>query len=188
MKKLFGFMTCLAVLLAGVMFTGCDEVEDELAGPENTWCELPVYITASEANGDQPDMYLDVIYVPAQVSGTSGSSNLKTSITLEPGITVVASAKVDIESLGMTAGSYTIKTFPLNATANDSTDNDSYTFAGTKAKWTAIYWAKKDLRNTTTQTVLPKAPAAITNSSSYAELTNLSSFNWKALLASYLLN
>lgn len=184
MKKLFGIMTCLAVLLAGVMFTGCDEVEDELAGPENTWCELPVSYNESA----DPNLYLYAIYVPAQVSGTSGSSNLKTSITLEPGITVVASAKVDIASLGMTAGSYTIKTFPLNATANDSTDNDSYTFAGTKAKWTAIYWAKKDLRNTSTQNVLPKAPSAITNSSNYAELTDLSSFNWKALLASYLLN
>ena len=184
MKKLFGFMTCLAVLLAGVMFTGCDEVEDELAGPENTWCELPVSYNEST----EPNLYLYAIYVPAQVSGTSGSTNLKTSITLEPGITVVASAKVAIESLGMTAESYTIKTFPLNATANDATDNDSYTFAGTKAKWTAIYWAKKDLRNTSTQTVLPKAPTAITNGSSYAELTDLSSFNWKALLASYLLN
>ena len=184
MKKLFGFMTCLAVLLAGVMFTGCDEVEDELAGPENTWCEIPVSYGAST----EPNLYLDVIYVPAQVSGTSGSSHLKTSITLEPGITVVASAKVAIESLGMTAGSYTIKTFPLNATESNSTDNDSYTFAGTKAKWTAIYWAKKDLRNTSTQTVLTNAPGAITNSSTYAELTDLSNFNWKALLASYLLN
>ncbi|MBQ6056729.1 MAG: hypothetical protein IJJ70_08785 [Treponema sp.] len=188
MKKLFGFMTCLAVLLAGVMFTGCDEVEDELAGPENTWCELPVYITASEANGDQPDMYLDVIYVPTDYSKQSGSTNL--GIDLPAGITVVAHARIKIDSLGMDAGSYVVKTFGLNDSDNtDSTDNDSYTFKGSKAKWTALYWSKKAMHDTSTQNVLPKAPTPVCNTNTgYTELTNLTNFSWKQLLANYLLN
>lgn len=187
MKKLMTLISALVVLLSGFMFTGCDEVEDELAGPENTWCELPVYITGKEADGDDPDMYLDLIFVPTAYSKQSGSVNL--GIDLPAGITVVAHASVEIDSLGMNAGSYVVKTFPIDAVENDSEDNEQYTFKGTKTKWTAIYWAKKPMRNKNTQIALPKAPTPVCNTNTgYTELTDLTKFNWKTVLANYLLN
>ncbi len=192
MKKFTLILSALMVLMCGFMFMGCDELEDavnDLVGPENTWCELPVYVTANKENGDQPDLYLDVIFVPEDYQGREGSTNLSTSITLQAGITVVAHASVDISSLGMSAGSYTMKTFSLNATESDSEDNASYSFAGTKVKWTTIYRLKKDLRNENKQIKLPKAPTPVCNThTGYTELTDFSKFNWRALLASYLLN
>jgi len=191
MKRFLNFMAALALVAGSFMLAGCDaaeELADELTGPENTWCELPVYVTASKANGDDPDLYLEFIYVPEDYTGTTGSTNLDKDITLEAGITVLAHASVDITSLGMSAGSYTMKTFAINATDNDSDDNDSYTFAGTKAKWTAIYWAKEELRDTSTQIVLPKAPAPVCNGTGYTALSDFSKFNWKTLLTTYLLN
>ncbi|MCR5217997.1 hypothetical protein [Treponema sp.] len=189
MKKIFGLLTAAVVLAGSFAFTGCDEVADELSGPEYTWCELPVYVTSSEEEGEDPDLYLDVIYCPEDYTGKTGSTNLDKDITLGAGITVLAHASVAIESLGMSAGSYTYKTFPLNATENESDDNDTYTFAGTKTLFTAIYWAKSDLRNADSQIALPTAPTALCNTNTgYTALDDLSSFNWKAVLASYLLN
>lgn len=185
MKKILSMLGAALLLAGSLAFTGCDEVANELAdelAPENTWCELPVDL----GSDGEPDVYLDVIFCPKNYSGTAGSANLKKSINLEAGITVVAWAKVAVESLGMTAGSYAIKSFPLNGTDNNSDEN--FSFAGTKVKWGAIYLAKKDLRNSSTQIRLPAAPGAVTNSSTYVEVTDLEHFNWKALLASYLLN
>ncbi|MBO6177370.1 MAG: hypothetical protein J6O39_07500 [Treponema sp.] len=189
MKKIFGLLTAAALFAGSFAFTGCDEVADELSGPEYTWCELPVYIGTSESEGGTPDLYLDIIYCPEDYTGKSGSANLASDITLPAGITILAHAAVEIESLGMNAGSYTYKSFPLNATENESEDNDTYTFAGTKTKFTAIYWAKKELRDSDTQIALPKASTAVCNThTGYTALEDLTSFNWKNLLANYLLN
>ncbi|MBB5218237.1 hypothetical protein DYE49_06165 [Treponema rectale] len=189
MKKIFGLLTAAVLFAGSFAFTGCDEVADELSGPENTWCELPVYVVSSKENGGDPDLYLDIIYCPEDYTGTTGDSNLDKNITLPAGITILAHAAVKIESLGMNAGSYTYKTFPIDAVDSDSNENSTYTFAGTKTKFTAIYWAKKELRDSDTQLALPKAPAAMSNTKTgYTELTDLTNFNWKTLLANYLLN
>lgn len=184
MKKVFQVLSIFLVLVTmAFSFMGCDEI-NEIA-PDNTWCELPV----SVSNDSEPNLYLEIIYCPEDYTGTAGSKNLDKDITLRAGITVLAFADVEISSLGMSAGTYTYKTFPINATENDADDNDSYSFAGTKSKFTTIYLAKSNLRNSDTQITLPSAPTPICNSNgNYTKLGDFSKFSWKQILANYILN
>lgn len=190
MKKILTILTAALLLGAGLLVS-CkeegDEIINELAGPTNTWCEIPVYITTEETSNSKPDLYLDLIFCATDYAKKSGSANL--GVDLKAGITVVAHASIELESLGMSAGSYVVKNFPLNGSSNDTDDNDSYSFTGSKAKWTALYWSKKAMRDTNTQIDLPKAPTPVCNTNTgYTQLTDLSKFSWKKLLANYLLD
>lgn len=182
MKKIFKSLSIFLVLATITFaFIGCDEIND--IAPDNTWCELPISIS----NDSEPNLYLEIIYCPEDYTGTAGSRNLDEDITLKAGITVLAFADVEISSLGMNAETYTYKTFEINATEND--DDNSYSFAGTKSKFTSIYLAKNNLRNSETQITLPNAPTPICNSNgNYTKLNDLSKFNWKQILTNYLLN
>jgi len=191
MKKILSILTAGLLLLSASLVTSCSEEDVEYLAPSGTWCEMPV-----DWDGDgSSNMYVAVIYNEEKISGTStGSANLKSGLTFDPGITIVVFAKAEISTFGLTAGTYTYKTFPKDSDIVADDDDSSYTFKGSRAKWAAIYWAKSDLRDTNSQSVHPKAPSAITNGNSYTPLTGdaletfKNNFSWKKLLANYLLN
>lgn len=198
MKKLFGFIAAAFVLASAFTFTSCDEADD-LLGPVNTWCEMPITKTGTDGTTEETIGYVAMIYCDSEVTGVAGSSNLRETITLEPGLTVVAWVKsgVSSESItgsilnGLSSNTYVLKTFGKSEEAvSDSTeDTDSFSFAGSRATWTAIYYSKKDLRDTSSQSVLPSAPTVLTNGSSAKDITStIKDFSWKNLLKQYLIN
>lgn len=198
MKKLFGFIAAAFVLASAFTFTSCDEADD-LLGPVNTWCEMPITKTGSDGTTEETIGYVAMIYCDSEVTGVSGSSNLSSSITLEPGLTVVAWIKsgVSSESItgsilnGLSSNTYVLKTFGKSdqPVTDSEEDTEGFSFAGSRATWTAIYYSKSDLRNSVTQNVHPACPSVLSNGGSYSNITEtIANFSWKNLLKQYLIN
>ncbi len=84
-------MTCLAVLLAGVMFTGCDDVAEELLGPTNKWCVKTFSFNSDSETGTAKDVDVYCYYATADkdVVLGSNSSNQKATVTLKKGLNVI---------------------------------------------------------------------------------------------------
>lgn len=192
MKKLTKTFAALVLLLCGFVLAGCTEEETEiLMGPENTWCRMPVTYTSDSDSSSIADLYVWCYYTATEVKGTGAAGGLKSGITLPAGITMVVIPQTDASSVisGLVNNTYIIKTFEKDTatTGLDSTDT-SYSFKGSKAAWTALYWGKSDLRVSSNQT---KSAPPVLQSSSSTELSwdsIKSSFSWKKLLANYLLN
>ena len=199
MKKIFMIISA-ALLLAGAgFFTGCkegDEITQGLAGPKNTWCNMPVSYTNSDG-GQTAALYAYFYYTDTDVSSTSTSATaLKSGITIPAGLTIVITAAPStgtdgVSSIinGLTSSAYIIKTFPKNSETTADTGDESYTFKGSLEKWSAIYWAKDDLRKSDNKSATP--PYQLTNSGNGTALAwdNIKEqFSWKRLLANYLLS
>ncbi len=182
MKKIFTIVTAAVLLLTSSLVTSCSSEDLESLAPSNTWCEMPIDWDDDGAS----NLYLSIIYNDTTLTGTSGSSNLKSDFTCEPGITMVLFAKAEVKSLGLTAGTYTTKTFAKSKAES----LEDISFKGSRAEWAAIYWSKAPLRDPNTQNIHPKAPAAITNGSSYTKIDDLTDGKeaWKKLLKQFLLN
>ena len=150
MKKLFGFMTCLAVLLAGVMFTGCDDVAKELLGPTNKWCMKTFSFNSDSDTGTAKDVDVYCYYATADKDVVLGSTstNAKATVTLKKGLNVVlcgnSNATKTSEIFGtVTSGKtpFVVKTFEEGAAisfgSGDSSSNDTTTLK--KSVWNLIY-------------------------------------------------
>ncbi len=194
MKKFTLILSALMVLMCGFMFMGCDELEDavnDLVGPENTWCCMPVEYKNSDSS-TAATLYVWCYYTDTAVTGTGEPAGMKSDVTLPAGITMVVTAKSDLTSViqGLNTNTYILKSFPRDSdTAGLDETDTSYSFSGTKAKWTALYRSKEALRQSENQTsgVLP----CLATSSGATPLSwdNIKAqFSWKKLLASYLLN
>lgn len=204
MKKILTIFTAALILASGLLLSSCSGDDDDLLGPKNVWCEMPV----EYSNGKEGDeaksatIYVYMYYSDTDVSGTeSGSKYLKKDTTIPAGITMVVTAKSDESGTlasevisGLTENTYIMKNFPLNEEAkfenDDSGSSDSkLNFKANRGWWTALYLLKPDLRKSANQDVNP--PAVLANSSSAKSLKWESikeSFSWKKLLANYLLN
>lgn len=193
MRKLTKVAAALAVLLCGFVLGGCTEEETEiLMGPENTWCCMPVTYTSDSDSSSHADLYVWCYYTATEVKGTGAAGGLKSGITLPAGITMVVIPQTDASSVisGLVSNAYIIKTFEKDSatTGLDATDT-SYSFKGSKAAWTALYWGKSDLRISSNQT--KSAPPVLQTGVSSTELSwdgVKESFSWKKLLANYLLS
>lgn len=200
MKKIFGILAAVAVLMTSLVFTSCGPMDD-LLGPVDTWCEMPIETTVED--GEKVTLgYMSVIYTEKQVTGSSSTSGeLKKGLTIEPGLTLVVWVNPDITSdklsgtilSGMAGKTYFKKTFSNDndeLLSDNENDKESFTFKATRSKWTAIYYSKYDLRNTNTQHELPKASDPVANSKGYSELDVdlFKDFSWKKLLKTYLIN
>ncbi len=188
LKRILGIIAAAACLFA---FGGCSEEDaGALLGPENTWCGMPVTYT-SEDGTTSATIYVWCYYTDTEVKGTGTLAGMKSSVTLPAGLTFVVTSKVDNSSIisGLTANAYIMKSFSKDtATSTDLDATDTtYSFKGSKAAWTALYWAKADLRNSDNQlSVLP----VLATSASATSLTwdsVKSTFSWKTLLVNYLL-
>lgn len=82
MNKIFGFA---AVLICGLFFAGCSEedskVLDDLTGPSDTWCTMPVTYT-SENGSSSTTLNVSFYYASKEVNGSL--SGLRTDIESIP--------------------------------------------------------------------------------------------------------
>lgn len=193
MKKFCKFFGIAAVLLCGLVFGGCSEEDvNALSGPENTWCRMPVTYSNENDTSKKADLYVWCYYTDTAVTGKGVANGLKTGIELPAGITFVVIPVQDASSVisGLIPNTYIMKTFEKDLETNnlDGTDT-SYSFKGSKAKWTALYWGKADLRKTENQSSNPPYVLQQGVSSTTLEWDSIKdSFSWKRLLATYLLN
>lgn len=196
MKKIKKILAACILAASALCMTGCDE-DDELFGPTKTWCEMP--LTKKDDSGvEKTYAYAAFIYTDEELTNsTGGSANLKSGITIQPGITVVlyttsecatGDSAISTALGNLSTSTYAIKNFPKSGSTvvNDGEgDTDtSYTMTGSRTKWTAIYLAKSALRKN--QLKHPAAPSPITSGGARTELS-ADNLNWKTLLKSYLL-
>lgn len=193
MKKFCKFFGIAAFLLCGVFLGGCSEDDvNALSGPENTWCRMSVSYSNENDASKTADLYVWCYYSDTVVKGTEAANGLKNGIELPAGLTFVVIPVQDASSVisGLVSNAYIMKTFEkdLETTNLDGTDT-SYSFKGSKAKWTALYWGKADLRKTENQSSNPPYVLQQGVSSTTLEWESIkNSFSWKRLLATYLLN
>lgn len=84
MNKIFGFA---AVLLCGLFFAGCSEedskVLDDLTGPSDTWCTMPVTY-ASETGSASTTLNISFYYASEEVKPNNSLTGLRSDIESIP--------------------------------------------------------------------------------------------------------
>lgn len=191
MNKIFGFA---AVLLCGLFFAGCSEedskVLDDLTGPSDTWCTMPVTY-ASEDGSASTTLNVSFYYASKEVKPNGLTTGLRTDIGSIPEDSI--SVLVTLGSGGtnsllttLTKTQYLFKSF---GSVNDltSASETSYSYSNMKLFWKAIYLKNRDELSKDQNTGIP-AQLQQSTQTAYSSVSDLKNFNWKRLLAAYLLN
>ena len=188
MNKIFGFA---AVLLCGLFFAGCSEedskVLDDLTGPADTWCTMPVTY-ASENGSASTTLNVSFYYASKEVKPNGLSTGLRTDIESIPkdSISVLVTLGSGTNSLltALTKTQYLFKSFG-SVKELTSESGTSYEYSNMKLFWKAIYLKNYDELSKNQSTSIPKHLQKSTQSTCLSDLEN---FSWKRLLAAYLLN
>lgn len=191
MNKIFGFA---AVLLCGLFFAGCSEedskVLDDLTGPSDTWCTMPVTY-ASETGSASTTLNVSFYYASKEVKPNNSSTGLRSDIESIPedSISVLVTLGSGTNSLltTLTDTKYLFKSF---GSVNDltSASGTTYSYSNMKLFWKAIYLKKRDELSKDQSTGIP-AQLQKSTQSTYSSVSDfdLENFSWKRLLAAYLL-
>ena len=190
MNKIFGFA---AVLLCGLFFAGCSEedskVLDDLTGPADTWCTMPVTY-ASENGTSSTTLNVSFYYASKEVKPNGLSTGLRTDIESIPkgSISVLVTLGSGTNSLltALTKTQYLFKSFG-SVKELTSEFGTSYEYSNMKLFWKAIYLKNYDELSKDQSTGIPKHLQKSTQST-YSSVSDLENFSWKRLLAAYLLN
>lgn len=192
MNKIFGFA---AVLICGLFFAGCSEedskVLDDLTGPADTWCTMPVTY-ASENGSASTTLNVSFYYASKEVKPNGLSTGLRTDIESIPkdSISVLVTLGSGTNSLltTLTDTKYLFKSF---GSVNDltSASGTSYEYSDMKLFWKAIYLKNRNELSKDKNTGIP-AQLQKSTQSTYSSVSDfdLKNFSWKRLLAAYLLN
>lgn len=189
MNKIFGFV---AVLLCRLFFAGCSEedskVLDDLTGPSDTWCTMPVTYAASENGSSSTTLNVSFYYASKEVKPNNLSTGLRSDIGSIPkgSISVLVTLGSGTNSLltALTKTQYLFKSF---GSVNEltSASGTSYSYSDMKLFWKAIYLKNREALSKDQSTSIPKHLQKSTQSTCLSDLEN---FSWKRLLAAYLLN
>lgn len=190
MNKIFGFA---AVLLCGLFFAGCSEedskVLDDLTGPSDTWCTMPVTY-ASENGSARTTLNVSFYYASKEVKPNGSLTGLRSNISIPQGS---ISVLVTLDSEGansllttLTKTQYLFKSF---GSVNDltSASGTSYSYSNMKLFWKAIYLKNREALSKDQSTAIP-AQLQKSTQYTYSSVSDLENFSWKRLLATYLLN
>ena len=193
MNKIFGFA---AVLLCGLFFAGCSEedskVLDDLTGPADTWCTMPVTY-ASENGSASTTLNVSFYYASKEVKPNGLSTGLRTDIESIPKdsisvLVTLGSGKNNSLLTTLTDTKYLFKSF---GSVNDltSASGTSYEYSNMKLFWKAIYLKNRNELSKDKNTGIP-AQLQKSTQSTYSSVSDfdLKNFSWKRLLAAYLLN
>lgn len=188
MNKIFGFA---AVLLCGLFFAGCSEedskVLDDLTGPSDTWCTMPVTY-ASENGTSSTTLNVSFYYASKEVKPNDSLTGLRSDIGSIPegSISVLVTLGSGTNSLltALTKTQYLFKSFG-SVKELTSESGTSYEYSDMKLFWKAIYLKNYDELSKNQSTSIPKHLQKSTQSTCLSDLKN---FSWKRLLAAYLLN
>ena len=190
MNKIFGFA---AVLLCGLFFAGCSEedskVLDDLTGPADTWCTMPVTYAASENGTSSTTLNVSFYYASKEVKPNGLSTGLRTDIESIPKdsisvLVTLGSGKNNSLLTTLTDTKYLFKSFG-SVKELTSASGTSYEYSNMKLFWKAIYLKNYDELSKNQSTSIPKHLQKSTQSTCLSDLEN---FSWKRLLAAYLLN
>ena len=190
MNKILGFA---AVLLCGLFFAGCSEedskVLDDLTGPSDTWCTMPVTY-ASENGSSSTTLSVSFYYASKEVNPNGSLSGLRSDIGSIPkgSISVLVTLGSGTNSLltVLTKTQYLFKSFG-SVKELTSESGTSYEYSNMKLFWKAIYLKNYDELSKDQSTSIP-AQLQKSTQYTYSSVSNLENFSWKRLLAAYLLN
>ena len=190
MNKIFGFA---AVLLCGLFFAGCSEedskVLDDLTGPSDTWCTMPVTY-ASENGTSSTTLNVSFYYASKEVKPNGSLTGLRSDIGSIPegSISVLVTLGSGTNSLltTLTDTKYLFKSFG-SVKELTSASGTSYEYSNMKLFWKAIYLKNYDELSKDQSTGIP-AQLQKSTQSTYSSVSDLENFSWKRLLAAYLLN
>lgn len=191
MNKIFGFA---AVLLCGLFFAGCSEedskVLDDLTGPSDTWCTMPVTY-ASENGPASTTLNVSFYYASKEVKPNGVSTGLRSDIESIPKESI--SVLVTLGSGGtnsllttLTKTQYLFKSFGSVKDLTSESDTP-YEYSNMKLFWKAIYLKNRDELSKDQNKGIP-AQLQKSTQAAYSSVSDLENFNWKRLLATYLLN
>lgn len=189
MNKIFGFA---AVLICGLFFAGCSEedskVLDDLTGPADTWCTMPVTY-ASENGSASTTLNVSFYYASKEVKPNGLSTGLRTDIESIPKdsisvLVTLGSGKNNSLLTTLTDTKYLFKSFG-SVKELTSASGTSYEYSNMKLFWKAIYLKNHDELSKDQRTGIP---AQLQKSTQSTCLSDLENFSWKRLLAAYLLN
>lgn len=189
MNKIFGFA---AVLICGLFFAGCSEedskVLDDLTGPSDTWCTMPVTYAASENGTSSTTLNVSFYYASKEVKPNGSLTGLRSDIESIPkdSISVLVTLGSGTNSLltALTKTQYLFKSFG-SVKELTSASGTSYEYSDMKLFWKAIYLKNREALSKNQSTSIPKHLQKSTQSTCLSDLEN---FSWKRLLAAYLLN
>lgn len=191
MNKIFGFV---AVLLCGLFFAGCSEedskVLDDLTGPSDTWCTMPVTYAASENGSSSTTLNVSFYYASKEVNPNGSLTGLRSDIGSIPegSISVLVTLGSGTNSLltTLTKNQYLFKSF---GSVNDltSASGTSYSYSNMQLFWKAIYLKNREALRKNQSTGIP-AQLQKSTQYTYSSVSDLENFSWKRLLAVYLLN
>lgn len=192
MNKIFGFA---AVLLCGLFFAGCSEedskVLDDLTGPSDTWCTMPVTYAASENGSASTTLNVSFYYASKEVKPNNSLTGLRSDIESIPEgsisvLVTLGSGKNNSLLTTLTKTQYLFKSF---GSVKDLTSESgtSYEYSNMKLFWKAIYLKNYDELSKDQSTGIP-AQLQKSTQATYSSVSDLENFNWKRLLATYLLN
>ena len=190
MNKIFGFAV---VLLCGLFFAGCSEedskVLDDLTGPADTWCTMPVTYAASENGTSSTTLNVSFYYASKEVKPNGSLTGLRSDIESIPKgsisvLVTLGSGKNNSLLTTLTKTQYLFKSFG-SVKELTSESGTSYEYSNMKLFWKAIYLKNHDELSKSTG-----IPAQLQKStqSTYLSVSDLKNFSWKRLLAAYLLN
>lgn len=189
MNKIFGFA---AVLLCGLFFAGCSEedskVLDDLTGPSDTWCTMPVTY-ASENGSSSTTLNVSFYYASKEVKPNGLSTGLSTDIGSIPEDSISVLVTLDSGETNsllttLTKTQYLFKSFG-SVKELTSESGTSYEYSDMKLFWKAIYLKNREALSKDKSTGIP---AQLQKSTQFTCLSDLKNFSWKRLLAAYLLN
>lgn len=175
-----------------IVFAGCSEedskVLDDLTGPSDTWCTMPVPYAASENGTSSTTLNVSFYYASKEVKPNGSLTGLRSDIGSIPegSISVLVTLGSGTNSLltALTKTQYLFKSFG-SVKELTSESGISYEYSNMKLFWKAIYLKNREALSKNQSTSIPKHLQKSTQSTCLSDLEN---FSWKRLLAAYLLN
>ena len=182
MKKIMAGLSAMFVLACGMMMTGCelDDTLEDIVGPKNKWCKKTF-----DYSNDTTTSKLTCYFYYTEEAVTD--SKLRDGIEIPAGLTVVAIASTNDANNILSGNKYVIKTLKQGEKiTDDAADNVNGKLTMNSALWTAICVLNPSIPSSAKSTI----PAAINKDSDvvYTELTDMSNFSWKNILAQILID
>ena len=181
MKKLAALFTGIAVLVCGIVMTGCDNDSkntiQEAFAPKNTWIREEITISGGT------NLYCYIYYNDTGSPVSVGNTNIKTggnAGSIGTGMTVVLRLNSSSNWNSLTSSNIAVKTIPLNDSSNQISGEDGNSYTLTDGLWTTLGIARSFYTKTTS------APSYVTDT--YDVLSDLTEESWKSVLAALLTN
>ena len=194
MKKIIIF--ALAALLCSFSLAGCSgDSEDGVPG-KGVWQKKTVNYTARNADGTGDDTTILEVYL--YYSDEAYTQNLRSGVTIDPGLTVIITASSDSKTTQLAqqlvGNRYVMKHYEKGASLNDDTAENVEDKKGIfemtvgDGSWRVIYTALLVSGNTVAQ---PETPEPIRKGKNYSPLEYVKdeinkNLSWKRLLIALL--